>query len=120
MKRIDTLENLCRLTGMVRDVELRRLAVAVKSCEMTRQLLAQLGDTPGGKQPHSIDAALAAERHDLWLLQRRIALNQHLARQTAEMITARERAAQAFGRAAVMQNLADGQDARAARQQAGP
>lgn len=105
MTKSEKIAALSRLAVLVRDAELQKLSHAQRACSATRARLEQLGDAPS----HPIEPTLAdrnaAEIHDLWRMQRRIKLNQILAQETAAMLTMRERAAKALGRASVLEKL---------------
>lgn len=106
MRKNQKLMNLARLATLVQDIELQKLAQARQACTRTRRLLQDLGDTPSLTENASIPDAIIAAQHDQWRLQRRIILNQALARQSAEMLNAKDRATKAFSRAHVLFGLA--------------
>jgi hypothetical protein len=96
---------LLRIAATVRDKRLQDLAAATAACEATRAGLAALGahGKESGLSPW--EAAFAIERHDLWLMQRRAALNLQLARQMAEWESLHAEARLAFGRAQALEGV---------------
>lgn len=105
MKQKDKIAALCRLASLARDAELQKLARAQMACLATRAQLEQLGDAPSAPVEPTMADRLAAETHDLWRMQRRVRLNQILAQESATMLTAKDRAAKATGRASILEKL---------------
>ncbi|MEF3048079.1 hypothetical protein [Pseudotabrizicola sp. L79] len=110
MKNRRELIKLANIAKVIRDAELQKLAQTVKAHNQTKTMLLQLGDQIAAVEPKSISDAILAEHHDLWRLQRRIILNKALARQTAEMLNAKDRASKAFGRAQSLNKLSAEKD----------
>lgn len=106
MTRHSPLPQLARLAAAMRDKALLDLAATAQKKSATEELLRALGD----RQIASPSAAMAelagAELHESWRLQRRALLNQRLARETVQYLDAHQKAATAFGRAAVLDQLA--------------
>ncbi len=103
--RKQQLIKLARVATVIKDVKLQELAKAQEACAQTRMLLQELGDSHTAQGQASIQALIVADHHDQWRLQRRIALNQALAKKTAAMLDAKDRAATAFSRADVLAKL---------------
>lgn len=96
---------LLQLAATVRDKRLHDLAAATAACEATRAGLAALGTHGSESGLSPWEAAFAIERHDLWLMQRRAALNMQLARQMAEWEARHAEARRSFGRAQALQGV---------------
>lgn len=96
---------LLRIAATIRDKRLQDLAAATADCEATRAKLAALGahGRESGLSPW--EAAFAIERHDMWLMQRRAALNLQLARQMAEWERLHAEARLSFGRAQALEGV---------------
>lgn len=106
MNRAEQLQKLRTLAQAIREGELSRLSRASLQKAKTEQLLAAIdqGHPPGGLDP--VVAAQVVDRFGLWKTNRRILLNQQLARDTVEWMAARTAAQHAFGRAEVLEKLA--------------
>lgn len=98
MTKAKDLVRLCQLSQLILDVKLADLHSAAKKRQHSLDLLAQL-DRPVPTSDLSVVVAHCAElRYQGWAELRRGEINPVLARQTAEMLAAREDAAQAFGK----------------------
>jgi hypothetical protein len=99
------LRALKQIADMLSDRDIARLSKAQAQKARTEALLRALDHS---SQPADLDpaaVALVVERYGLWTSNRRIVLNQQLARDTASWIIARDAAQKAFGRAQVVQSL---------------
>lgn len=101
----DQMAQLAQLACLLRD---RDLALLAQSSRRKAEIEAQLRrlDTSAGPVALSpVVASQIVDRFDFWRSQRRIALNQSLARETAAWITAKSAAQRSFGRAEVLGKL---------------
>jgi len=110
------LVRLQALAALKKDAELARLATVAQSRNRLQAALAALKDTEapldpvnGKAQIH--DGAMVAARlaHRRWIEAQQRRLNQQLALVTADYLRQKPAAARAFGRASVLQQLADRQ-----------
>ena len=102
------IASLGRLARMVLDTELAKLRGAARERDASLAALKTLAtprDAPEGLSP--VAAGLAALGYQRWAERQRAEINTRLARQTAEWMEARDRAALAFGRAEALGQLAD-------------
>ncbi len=106
MPRKSTLPQLAKLAAALRDKALLDLAATKRQKMATEDLLHALGDRPAPLPEPSIAALQSGEHHESWRLERRALLNQRLARDSARYLDAHQKAATAFGRAAVLDQLA--------------
>lgn len=103
----DGLERLSRLAQMVLDKDLARVRAAAQVKDASLAALEAIdapAAPPDGLSP--VAAGLAALRYQRWADTRRAEINTRLARQTAEWLEAREKAALAFGRTQALGKLA--------------
>ncbi|NEX46386.1 hypothetical protein [Pseudotabrizicola algicola] len=101
----DRLRRLEKITLLLRERELSRLAQASAQKTRTEAQLMALDKTGA---PHGLDPVVAAQvtdRFGLWTTNRRILLNQKLARETVAWMEAKTEAQRAFGRAEVLRKL---------------
>ena len=107
MKPAAQIARLKAVADLVRDADLARLKAASHQKARTEALLAALdpGQPPAGLDP--IVAAQVVDRFGLWTTNRRILLNQQLARDTVAWMTAKAAAQRSFGRADVLGKLMD-------------
>lgn len=105
MTDLAKLRQLKKIADLLRDRDLAALARVSAQKSQTEALLTALDKT----QPFTgVDLVLAAQledRYGLWATNRRIQLNQQLARTTAAWMTARGHAQTSFGRANVLGKL---------------
>lgn len=101
------LIGLHRLARMAFEVELASLRAAAGRKEASLAALATLSQ-PAQPAPglSPVAAGLAALHYQRWADQRRAELNTRLAKQTAEWMEARDKAARSFGRAEALSRLA--------------
>lgn len=105
MNEIARLLALKQIADLLSDRDLARLSKAQAQKARTEALLRALDHTA---QPTDLGPAVVGqivERYGMWTSNRRIVLNQQLARDTASWMIAREAAQKAFGRAQVLQSL---------------
>jgi hypothetical protein len=101
------LARLVEASALLRETALADLSRTARACAESR---AQLSALTAPAVPAELPAAVAADvtlRYQRWADQRRAALNQQLARQLAEWLEARRRAARALGRDEALQRLRD-------------
>jgi hypothetical protein len=94
------------MAAMLREAELARLARAAERREGARADLAA-HDAAAPDAAAASSTVHVSARHESWRAARRAGLNQILARETAAWFEARDRAARAFGRADVLNRLAE-------------
>lgn len=100
------IARLHRIAQLLQDRDLMRLRVASSRKRETEALLSALDKTQTAVVLDPIIAAQVVDRFGLWTTNRRILLNQQLARDTAEWIAIRSAAQRSFGQAEVMTKLA--------------
>lgn len=105
MRGADKMDQLRRIAELSRDRDLMRLSAAVIRKRETEALLAALDRTRSVAVLDPVIAAQVVDRFGLWTTNRRILLNQRLARETAEWITLRAAAQRSFGQAEVLAKL---------------
>lgn len=99
------LRALKQIADLLSERDIARLSKAQNQKAQTEGLLRALDQT---HEPTNLALAASAkvvERYGHWTSNRRIALNQQLARDTAAWLGARDAAQQAFGRAEVLKKL---------------
>ena len=108
MTRFRHLQALKPISDLVKDRELAAFSKAQRERDAILSQLAALGDPQPAPRtqdlPHTF-LAQAEDMHLLWRTQRRMALNAALARSSADWMETREKAKQAFGRAAMIDHL---------------
>lgn len=105
MTAANQLLQLHRIAQLLRDRDLMQLSVASSRKRQTEALLAALDKTQTGGVLDPIVAAQVVDRFGLWTTNRRILLNQQLARDTAEWIALHSAAQRSFGQADVLGKL---------------
>jgi|APEBP8051073178_1049388.scaffolds.fasta_scaffold00013_367 hypothetical protein len=101
------LVRLVEASALLRETALADVSRAARACAESRAQLSALAAPP---VPPELPPAVAAEvtlRYQRWADQRRAALNLQLARQTAEWLEARRRAARVLGRDEALRRLRD-------------
>lgn len=96
---------LKQIADLMSDRDIARLGKALAQKARTEALLRALDHT---SQPTDLGPAVVGQvvdRYGMWTSNRRIVLNQQLARDTASWMIAREAAQKVFGRAQVLQSL---------------
>ena len=101
----ERLHHLRTLADLVRDRDLSRLRLASLRKTQTETLLGMLNESRSGADLNPVIAAQVVDRFGLWTTNRRILLNQQLARDTVVWMAARSDAQRSFGRAAVLGKL---------------
>lgn len=101
----DRLKKLKEIADLMRERDLAKLSRAQAVRTRTEDLLRALDHTSAPTQPETAVAAQAVEKYGLWTTNRRISLNQELARNTAQWLADREVAQLAFGRSQVLSKL---------------
>ncbi len=96
---------LKRIADLIRDRDIARLRKAQNQKAETEALLRALDQTHEPTNLGSATEGHVMERYGLWITNRRVALNQQLARDTAAWMGARDAARTAFGRAEVLTSL---------------
>ena len=98
MTKAKDLARLGQISRLILDVKLASLHLAAQKRQHSLDLLAEL-NRPMPQDALSLVAGHQAElRYQRWAEMRRADINPILARQTAEMLVARDEAGQAFGR----------------------
>lgn len=107
MTREQQFRKLMALSTLKLDASLATLQQAAKAREQSLNRLADL-DRPNTVEGLGLVAAEeVALRYQRWADLRRMEINQTLARQTAEWLTSRDAATQAFGKAEALKSLRD-------------
>ena len=99
------LHGLRQVADLIRERDIARFGKAQAQKSKTEALLRALDH---GQVPTSLSPAAegqVVERFGLWTANRRIVLNQQLARDTATWMEARDAAQKTFGRAEVLKKL---------------
>lgn len=105
MSDLARLKKLKQIADLIRDRDLARLKKA-QDCKLgTEALLRALDQTQASSALVLATDGYIVERYGLWTTNRRIALNQQLARETAAWMGAYDSARTAFGRAEVLNSL---------------
>ena len=105
MKDAARLRALKQIADLISERDIARLSKAQAQRAKTEALLRALDQN---QEPTNLGLAAAGqvvERFGLWTSNRRITLNQQLARDTAAWMGARDEAQRAFGRAEVLKKL---------------
>lgn len=106
MKAAERLSRLHSIAQLLRDRDLMRLSAASARKRQTEALLATLDKTrTEAAVPDPVVAAQVVDRFGLWTTNRRILLNQQLARQTVDWMELRSAAQRSFGQAEVLGKL---------------
>ena len=109
------LNRLMALSAIKRDMDLAELARLAAARTETRTRLEALRNSVNA--PVAADPVLMSvqQRHRLWAEAQRAELNMALARQQAAWLEARDRTRRSFGRASVLERLAQAQGVAAKR-----
>lgn len=99
------LRQLQKIANLVRDRDLSRLSLAGSQKTKTEALLAALSKTCPIADLDPVVAAQIVDRFGLWTTNRRITLNQQLARETVCWLEAKANAQKSFGKADVLGRL---------------
>lgn len=105
----EKLGQLRQVSQLMLDIRLLALERAAQARQASLDHLADLNRPIPPTDLNPIVAGEVAMRYQNWADQRRSDINLTLARQTAEWVEARQNAAQAFGRNAVIGKLQDKQ-----------
>lgn len=106
MSRAQDLAMLGQLARLVLDHRLSLLRQAADRRERSRQQIADLDRMAGPADLPTVTAGQVALRYQLWADARRTELNTQLARQTVDLLGARQDAETAFGRAEALRGIA--------------
>lgn len=101
----DRLKKLKEIADLMRERDLAKLSRAQAVRTRTEALLRALDHTSAPTPPETALVAQVVEKYGLWTTNRRISLNQELARNTAQWLADREVAQLAFGRSQVLSKL---------------
>lgn len=104
MTQDKSLARLGQISQLILDVRLAKLQAVAKQRQHSLDLLEQLNVPPADDLPLVI-AHQNGMRYQKWAEARRAEINATLARQTADMLAAREDASQAFGRNQALRGL---------------
>ena len=105
MTKSKDLAGLSRIAQLILDVKLATLQSAAQKRQHSLDLLGQLNRiTPKSDLPLVV-AYQADLRYQHWAEKRRAEINYRLARETADMLAARDDAAQAFGKCQALLGL---------------
>ncbi|MFN7224786.1 MAG: hypothetical protein ACK4MS_12275 [Paracoccaceae bacterium] len=99
------LKQLQLIAQLLRDRDLSNLAQTGFRKSQTESLLAALDTTQSAPTLNLVSAGQVVDRFGLWTTNRRIVLNQQLARETVDWLAAYARAQRSFGRAEVLGKL---------------
>ena len=99
------LRKLQQIAGLIRDRDLAVLGLASARKTRTESLLGALDTARGTPDLDPVIANQIENRFGLWTTNRRISLNQQLARDTVQWMAARTDAQMSFGRAEVLKKL---------------
>lgn len=105
MNEREKLAQLHQVSQLMLDVRLFALDIAARARQSSLDHLAELNRPSPQTDLDPVVGGEVAMRYQRWADQRRSAINLDLARQTAEWAEAREGAAMAFGRNAVIGKL---------------
>lgn len=106
MKTDRKLRQLQEVAELIRDRDLSRLTRASKQKAQTESLLRVLDKAQPVTGLDPIVAARVGDRFGLWTTNRRILLNQQLARESVTWMAAKNDAKRSLGRADVLKKLA--------------
>ncbi len=99
------IARLSQISQLVLDVKLAALRTAVSKRQHSLDLLTALSGVANAPDLSLVAEHQAQMRYQQWAQARRAELNLVLARQTAEMATARDEAVQVFGRNQAVRGL---------------
>ncbi|MFN4128629.1 MAG: hypothetical protein ACK4GC_02255 [Paracoccaceae bacterium] len=102
---MNQLDQLKRLSLLIRDRDLSRLSLASAQKARTESQLAALDRTGTTTALDPVICAQVVDRFGLWTTNRRILLNQQLARDTVTWMAEKTAAQRSFGRADVLGKL---------------
>ncbi|RGP35454.1 hypothetical protein [Pseudotabrizicola alkalilacus] len=105
MNTLENLRKLEKIAQLMRDRDLSRLTLASAQKAGTQSLLSGLDKTQPTTGLDPVIAAQVVDRFGLWTMNRRILLNQQLARDTVKWLAAKADAQKSFGRAEVLGKL---------------
>ncbi|MDR7126844.1 hypothetical protein [Pseudotabrizicola sp. 4114] len=105
MNTRENLRKLEKIAQLMRDRDLSRLTLASSQKARTQTLLSALDKTQPSTGLDPVTAAQVVDRFGLWVMNRRILLNQQLARDTVSWMAAKSDAQKSFGRAEVLGKL---------------
>ena len=105
MKAAADLARLGQITQLMLDVKLAALHAAASKRQQSLDLLASLNAPPPTADLSLVAAHQANLRYQHWAEKRRAEINFVLARQTAEMLMARDAAGHAFGKDQALRGL---------------
>lgn len=105
MNEISKLKQLQRIAELLRDRDLSHLSAAMTRKSQTEALLSALDTTQSAPGLNLVSAGQVVDRFGLWTTNRRIQLNQQLARETVQCMAATSKAQRSFGRAEVLSKL---------------
>ena len=98
MTQDKSLARLGQISQLILDIRLAKLQAAAKQRQHSLDLLERLNVVPADDDLPLVIAHQTNMRYQQWAEARRAEINANLARQTAELLAAREDAGQAFGR----------------------
>lgn len=105
MTERDRIRKLKVIADLMRERDLAGLSRAQSAKTRTEDLLRALDRSSQPTLPDTTSAARAQEKYGLWSTNRRIALNQQHARETAAWLAERESAQRSFGQSEVLRRL---------------
>lgn len=105
MNKVAQMRKMQQIAQLMRDRDLSQLGRIAVEKHQTEALLAALDRTSPASGLNPVAVAQVADRFGLWTTNRRILLNQQLARQTATWLDARAKAQVTFGRCEVLKKL---------------
>lgn len=105
MSDLARLQKLKQIADLIRDRDIATLKRVQDHKMGTEALLRALDQTQTSSNLVLATNGQVVERYGLWTTNRRIALNQQLARETAACMSAHDTARTAFGRAEVLKSL---------------
>ncbi|MFN3722964.1 MAG: hypothetical protein ACK4VZ_07980 [Paracoccaceae bacterium] len=105
MTKSNQLQHLKAIAHLIRERDLSRLRLTSLQKSKIEGLLGALDNTQCAADLNPIAAAQVADRFGLWTTNRRIALNQQLARTMADWLAVKADAQRSFARAEVLDKL---------------
>jgi hypothetical protein len=105
MTKKHELARLGEISNLILDVKLAALRTAAQKRQQSLDLLANLNGTVADTDLTPVVAYQTTLRYQHWADVRRAEINLVLARQTADMLAAREDAGQAFGKDQALRSL---------------